>query len=183
MIEIEIENDLNEKIQAFFGREGGKVNKLLEKALRKTTAYINKNVKKEIKANYEVFPGLVSPGMKMLTKNRESTLLASTKRKDISDFYVSNMSPARSKSKLLAKVRKKNGTTEMKTMFWAFYKNNTSKLGLFIRNRERNHIARVKSASSFQMANNAISEDVIKGANEIFNKSLEEAFRKELDNV
>lgn len=183
MILIEIEKGLNEQIQTFFGKDGKKINNLLSKALRKTTSYINKSIKKEIGEEYEIFPGLVNASMKSLTKKGESVLMASLKRNDISNFYVSNMTPGKNKSNLLVRVKKKNGDIEMKTMFWGYYKKDTSKIGLFIRNGERNHITRVKTVSSFQMASNSISDDVINNANNVFNKALENEFNKELKNV
>ena len=184
MMYVEIEKDLNEQLRVFFNNKSGKINKLLNKALAKTTTYIKKATSNEIKDEYDIYEGLVSPGLKTITRNRESKLLASLKRKDISDFYVSMMTPGRSESKLLAKVKKKSGATEMKTMFWAFYKNDTSKLALYVRLSERNHITRVKSPSLFQMATNVeVSEEVMKGANKVFNEALEKLMKKELENV
>lgn len=183
MMYVEIEKDLNEQLRVFFGKSG-KVNQLLNKALAKTTSYIKKATKNEIKDKYDIYEGLINPGLKTVTKNRESKLLASLKRKDISDFYVSMMTPGRSENKLLARVKKKSGAVEMKTMFWAFYKKDTSKLALYIRLSQRDHITRIKSPSLFQMATNVeISEEVMKGANKVFNETLEKLMKKELENV
>lgn len=184
MIYVEIESDLNQELRVFFNNNSGVIHKLLNKALAKTTIYIKKATKDEIKKEYEVYEGLINPGLKTVTRNGESKLLASLKRNDISDFYVSMMTPGKSESKLLAKVRKKNGVTEMKTMFWAFYKTNTSRLGLYIRLSQRNHITRAQSPSIFQMATSIdVSEEVMKKANKVFNKTLEELIKKELVHV
>ena len=184
MIYVEIEKDLNEQLRVFFGKKSGKINQLLNKALAKTTSYLKKTTKNEIKNEYDIYESLINPGLQTVTKNGESKLLASLKRKEISDFYVSMMLPGKSENKMLARVKKKNGTTEMKTMFWAFYKNDTSKLALYIRLSKRNHITRVKFPSLFQMATNIeVSENIIKGANRVFNESLEKLIKKELENV
>lgn len=184
MMYVEIEKDLNEQLRVFFSKKSGTINKLLNKALAKTTSYVKKATKNEIKDEYDIYEGLINPGLKIVTKNGESKLLASLKRKDISDFYVSMMTPGRSENKLLARVKKKSGAVEMKTMFWAFYKKDTSKLALYIRLSQRDHITRVKSPSLFQMATNVeISEEVMKGANKVFNETLEKLMKKELENV
>ncbi|MBC2855365.1 hypothetical protein H3N56_02510 [Cetobacterium sp. 2A] len=184
MMYVEIDKDLSEQLKIFFNNKSGIINRLLNKALAKTTTYIKKATNKEVKEEYDIYEGLINPGIKIVTKNGESQLLASVKRRDISDFYVSLMTPGKSKSKLLARVKKKNGETEMKTMFWAFHKENTSKLGLYMRLSNRKHITRVKSPSLFQMVTTIeVSEEVMSGANKVFNETLEKLFQKELENV
>ena len=181
---VEIDEKLESKIKTFLGSDSKRMNKILNKALGKTMSYINKETKKEIKEQYDIYQGLITPGLRVYTKNGESKLLGDTKKKDMSDFYVSLMTPSRSQERLLARVRKENSKTKMRTMFWGFYKGDTSKIGLYIRlSDNRNHIARAKSVSMFQMGSEGITEDVITGANTVFNQALEKMLEKELENV
>lgn len=183
MIELKIEDEVLKSLKIFFGKESGKINKLINKALSKATTYVRSQIKTRVKDDYEIYDKLVNDGLKTSKKGNEKSILAYTKRNAMSDFYVSLMTPGRSESKLLASVKKKNGTKEMKTLFWAYYKSNTSKLGLFIRNRERNHITKVKSPSMFQMSVKEVDEKIMNKANQIFNETLKKLMEKEIQNV
>lgn len=175
------EKQMNE-LETFFATTPNKLEKVLKTAVRKAGARARK-IQRDYANNRYVNSKntLNNNSHKVKTIGNESIIMASSKPGKIDNFYVSLTKPSSSSTKLKAQVLKSSGKKTMSTMFWAFYKKDKSRTGLWIRNgKERHKISPVRTVSPFQMATKAdqlLMEDEIQG---VFSKALDEAIYKEL---
>ena len=182
MLGLEISEKQLKDMETFFATTPETIDKVLKVALRKAGNRVKK-IQRDYAGNRYVNSGdsLNTKTHKVKTNAKESIISANSKKGSIEKFYVSLYRPSASVNKLKAQVLKSTGKKTMDTMFWAFYKNDKNKQGLFIRNgKEREKISRVRTISPFIMASKTeqlLMEDEVQM---IFTNALEEAIYKEL---
>lgn len=182
MLDLEISEKQLKDMERFFATTPETIDKVLKAALRKAGNRVKK-IQRDYANNRYVNSenSLNSKTHKVKTNAEESIISANSKKGNMEKFYVSLYRPSASVNKLKAQVSKSTGKKTMDTMFWAFYKNNKSKQGLFIRNgKDRNKISKVTTVSPFIMASKTdqlLMEDEVQM---IFANALEEAIYKEL---
>ncbi|QNM15513.1 hypothetical protein [Fusobacterium hominis] len=175
MFEVEIDDVLKEKLTKTFEKMPKIAKKSLSESLKKAIREFRKSNIEKIKENYSIDDFYIKAGsFKISAKNGEGTLAASTKKTGIEHFSISQKYPGRPKERIKATI-KSSKTTEMSTMFWAFYKKPGKRftVGLFFRNRESNerHITMAKTASLFGMSREPTKEELHK-MEELFLKNL-----------
>lgn len=181
MINIEFDKELQNRVETFLKEHPKALDKILKKAVSKVGSFVKKKSKKEIDKKYEVSNKSIFKGLKTKNKQGESTLLGSLSRNDIGDFYVSLREPKKVDTRLTVSVRKQE-STEMRTLFYGFYKTNTERLGLYIRLGDRNRIVKTSSPSIYQMGSNVdILDDLEKEASLVFNNEVKKLFEKEIE--
>lgn len=183
MFNLEFDEKNLEKIENLFKKSPEVANKVLNIALRKAINYVTNEEKKHIQETYTPAKELLgAKGLKKQVKNGEAILFTSSKRNQLNKFDSSSKSPERLRDQHIQVSIKKGNRTEMRTLFWAFYKNTGKRfsLGLYFRNGEnKNHITPARTVSIMQMATE-ISREQEKKLQEIFKKELVKGLNKEM---
>lgn len=175
MFEIEFDKELEDKLTKTFEEMPKIAKKSLNDSLKKTITKFRKDNIESVKENYSIDNFYITAGsFKISVKDGEGTLAASTKKTGIEHFSISQKYPGRTKERIKTTI-KTSKTTEMSTMFWAFYKKPGKRftVGLFFRNRESNerHITMAKTASLFGMSREPTKEELHK-MEELFLENL-----------
>lgn len=179
--------ELNEKdlikIEELYRKTPVIAEKILNSALRKAINYVTNEEKEYIEETYTPDKDLLgAKGLKKQVKNGEGILLASTKRNQLNKFDSNSKSPERLRNQHIQVGIKKGNKTEMRTLFWAFYKNAGKRfsLGLYFRNGEdKTHITPARTVSIMQMTT-SINKEQEKKLQEIFTKELIKKLYKEM---
>lgn len=183
MFNLEFDEKNLEKIENLFKKSPEVANKVLNIALRKAINYVTNEEKKHIQETYTPEKELLgAKGLKKQIKNGEAILFASSKRNQLNKFDSSSKYPERLRDQHIQVSIKKGSRTEMRTLFWAFYKQAGKRfsLGLYFRNGEdKNHITPTRTVSIMQMATE-ISREQEKKLQEIFKKELVKGLNKEM---
>lgn len=181
MFELEISDKDLKKIETFFSETPKIIQKIIKKSLSRTVSEVNKFTKKGIKNKYQVDNSILSSKNILIKRgNNEVSLLASSSPQNIDDFYVSLRKPKAISSNIKAAVFKNTSPKDVKNMFWAFYKKDTSSLGLFKRVGTGREIKKVKSPSVHNMASGIDKKDLENNLQNIFNETLEKVINEEM---
>lgn len=183
MFNLELDEKDLRKIEELYKKTPIVAEKILNSALRKAINYVTNEEREYIEETYTPDKDLLgAKGLKKQVKNGEAILLASTKRNQLNKFDSSSKSPERLRNQHIQVGIKKGNKTEMRTLFWAFYKNAGKRfsLGLYFRNGEdKTHITPARTVSIMQMTTSITKEQEEK-LQEIFTKELIKKLNKEM---
>ncbi|WP_294658443.1 hypothetical protein [uncultured Fusobacterium sp.] len=184
MLKLKLDDKDLKKIEELYKKTPSIAEKILNSALRKAINYVTNEEKEHIEETYTPDKDLLgAKGLKKQVKNGEAILLASTKRNQLNKFDSSSKSPERLRNQHIQVGIKRGNKTEMRTLFWAFYKNAGKRfsLGLFFRNRSegKKDITPARTVSIMQMTT-SISKEQEEKLQEIFTKELIKKLNKEM---
>lgn len=184
MFNLELDEKDLRKIEELYKKTPIVAEKILNSALRKAINYVTNEEKEYIEETYTPDKDLLgAKGLKKQVKNGEGILLASTKRNQLNKFDSNSKSPERLRNQYIQVAIKKGNKTEMRTLFWAFYKNVGKRfsLGLYFRNRSegKKDITPARTVSIMQMTT-SISKEQEEKLQEIFTKELIKKLNKEM---
>ncbi|WP_294763795.1 hypothetical protein [uncultured Fusobacterium sp.] len=183
MFNLELDDKDLKKIENLFKKTPNLANQILNSALRKAINYVTNEEKKYIQDTYTPDKDLLGvKGLKKQIKSGEAILFASTKRNHLNKFDSSSKTPERLRNQHIQVSIKKGNKTEMRTLFWAFYKTAGKRfsLGLYFRNGEdKNHITPARTVSIMQMSA-PITEEQEKKLQEVFTKEIIKSLNKEM---
>jgi len=183
MFDFEINEKQINELETFFATTPGKVEKVLKEATIKAGVKIRKLQRDYANNRYvNSKKTLNNNSHKLRSIGNESIITASSKAGKMDNFYISLAKPSASSTRLEGQVLKSSGKKKMSTMFWAFYKSDRTKMGLWIRNGKESHkISPVGTVSPFHMASKTdqlLMEDEVQ---EVFSTALDEAIYKGLE--
>lgn len=160
------------------------INKVLVRSLNRTAQMAKTSQNRLIRQGYNVPAQEVRTRIslrKSSVSNLEAVILNRTGRVSLSKFKVSKQTPGHYKENLKIAV-KKGSLKDLKGAFWANYKNNTDKMGLYVRTgRERSSLEKLYGPSVYQMGTTEENKEIIlKEANENLKKRIEHEILREL---
>lgn len=183
MFKLNLDDKELKRLENLFKKTPDVAEQILNSALRKAINYVTNEEKEYIQNTYTPDTDLLgAKGLKKQVKNGEAVLLASSKRNHIDKFNSSSKAPERLRNQHIQVSIKKDNKVIMRTLFWAFYKNEGKKfkLGLYFRNGEdKNHITPARTVSILQMSA-PITEEQERKLQEIFVTELVKKLNKEM---
>ena len=182
MFDLSISEDNIKRIELFFSEVPGAIQKIIKKSLVQTASEVRKTQKKGVIKKYSIDRKKLNTKNIFIQKNPgEVSLFASKKSRDIEDYYISLRKPSRSKSYIKGGVFKGNGK-DIKNMFWGFYKNKTSNVGLYKRD-ENKKIRKVKSPSIYSLLSSIPTTELETNIQGIFTKNLQKFIEEEMNKL
>ncbi|MGL6063848.1 MAG: hypothetical protein ACRC0S_02050 [Fusobacteriaceae bacterium] len=183
MYNLEIPEKELKKMQLFFEETPKIMEKIIKQSLSRSATEIRKHDVREIKKKFHINGALLNPKSLLIKRSTgEVTLSASKQRMSIEEYYISLRKPSASKENIKAAVYRSTTPKGIKNMFWAFYKKDTSKIGLFKRKEGSKEIVKVKSPSihslSINLSRIGLYDDLQEIFNKNFSKTLEETINK-----
>ena len=182
MLNLSISEDKIKSMELFFSETPNLIEKIIKKSLSQTAGEIRKIKKKEVKKKYDIDPKqLNTRNIFIKKKPGEVSLLASKKKRDIEDYYISLRKPSKTTAYIKGAVFK-GGGKDIKNMFWAFYKNQTASIGLYKRDKNKK-IRKVKSPSIFSLLSSVPTTELENKVQEIFENNLEKIIGEEMEKL
>lgn len=180
---MEINNNELNKACEILKVANGNIKKCVKRALDRTISMAKTEEKKIIRQRYTIKAKDLNniKVKKANLDNLEVDLLNSTSRFSLNKFNI-NKTPGHYQQKLQVEIIK--GNRRKSKGFWSYYKNNTSKIGIYSRDKgtQRKDLKRLYGPSTYQMGVNQTNiKKLEESASKNFSKRLQHEINRELN--